>query len=59
MNGFNREDETDTIVNLLIKRGAVTTVIIEHGGVKNTESVKAKQKAWTEILNEMENELTK
>jgi len=59
VNGFNREDEIDTMVNISIDKdkndGAIIT--IEHTGIKNTEAFTAKQNAWKEILTGIEKEM--
>ena len=51
--GFNRPDEVDTRVIILMTTSKGTTVSIEHSEVKNDEAAEAKRKAWKEILAEL------
>jgi uncharacterized protein YndB with AHSA1/START domain len=53
VNGFNRPDETDTKVIILMTTAKVTTISIEHSEIKNEEAAEAKRKAWREILVEV------
>lgn len=58
VNGFDREDETDTIVNITLDNKEGTILTIEHTGIKNESAFIAKKSAWNEILEELE-KLTK
>jgi uncharacterized protein YndB with AHSA1/START domain len=49
--GFNRPDETDTKVIILMTTAKGTTVSIEHSEIKNEGAAEAKRKAWKEILS--------
>ena len=51
--GFNRPDETDTRVIILMTSSKGTMVSIEHSEIKNEEAAEAKRKAWKEILGEV------
>ena len=59
INGFDREDETDTIVNISLLENNGTTLTIEHTGIKNEQAFIAKKSAWKEILEELEKEIQK
>lgn len=59
VNGFGMEDETDTIVNISLIKNDGTTVTIEHTGIKNEQASIAKQNGWREILEDLENEISK
>jgi len=50
--GFNRTDETDTKVIILMTTAKFTTLSIEHSEIKNEEVAEMKRKAWKEILVE-------
>ena len=54
MNGFERDDETDTIVNISLDNKEGTTLTIEHTGIKNEQAFIAKKSAWKEILENLE-----
>ena len=49
--GFNKPDETDTRVIILMTTDKGTMVSIEHSEIKNEEAAEAKRKAWKEILS--------
>lgn len=51
--GFNRPDETNTKVIILMTTTQGTTVSIEHAEIKNEEAGDAKRKAWKEILSSL------
>ena len=60
VNGFGRNDEIDTMVNISIDKvnNEGTNITIEHTGIKNEESFTAKQNAWKEILEKLEMEIS-
>lgn len=49
--GFNRPDETDTRVIILMTTDKGTMLSVEHSEIKNEESADAKRKAWKELLS--------
>ena len=51
--GFNRPEETDTKVIILMTTAKGTTLSIEHSEIKNEEAGDAKRIAWREILSEL------
>lgn len=53
VNGFNRPEEKDTELIILIGTGNGTTVSIEHSRIANEEAADAKRKSWKEILEGM------
>jgi len=54
VNGFNRRDESNTIVQItLIQEKENCKLIINHKNILSKESSEAKRKAWTEIFEDI------
>jgi hypothetical protein len=56
--GFNKPDENNTIVEIVLQiesNGCLLT--LNHTNIKNEEGAGAKQRAWNEILRNLENEI--
>jgi len=51
--GFNRPDEINTEVLILMNTVKGTTISIEHSKIKNADGAEAKRKAWREILDNL------
>ena len=52
--GFGRSGETDTKVCITLLMQGQTMVTIDHAGIKYDEAARAKEKAWKEILDDLE-----
>jgi hypothetical protein len=55
--GFNLPDEYSTVNIFLDKKGEKCILTLIHEGIKNKRSAELKDKAWTEILEDLEKEL--
>jgi uncharacterized protein YndB with AHSA1/START domain len=53
VSGFNKPDEVDTRVIILMTTEKGTMVSIEHSEIKNEEAAEAKRKSWKEILSSL------
>jgi uncharacterized protein YndB with AHSA1/START domain len=51
--GFGREAE-NTEVQITITGGEKTELLLEHRNIRSEEAFAAKRKAWTEILNKLD-----
>ena len=51
--GFDRPDEANNRVKVLLDTTKGTTVSVEHSGIENEEAAEAKKKAWREILDDL------
>ncbi len=54
VDGFGRAPEHDTEVRISMLHSDKTELTLEHRGIKSNESAVAKERAWTEILKELE-----
>jgi hypothetical protein len=58
--GFQRPEEIKTIVEISLRQDDGKCILtLNHKNIMQTDSADAKQRAWTEILENMERELSK
>jgi uncharacterized protein YndB with AHSA1/START domain len=56
--GFGREPEVNTeVIFHLTENNGACSLKLEHNNIMYSESFEAKKRAWSEILEDMENEL--
>ena len=57
--GFNRPDENATFLEIKIeKKGDTSVLILRHDNILDAGAASAKKRAWTEILDKMEEMLS-
>ena len=60
VDGFQRAPEIKTIVEIKLKQDNENCILmLHHKDIAHEEAANAKQKAWTEILDDLEKEINK
>ena len=52
--GFGRQPEMNTNVEITFQGESKTVITVRHSGILSRESIRAKEKAWNEILDDLQ-----